>query len=37
MIILPCLQFFFQGGYLTYVFLLMFFFGMIFNITRWLR
>lgn len=34
MIILPCLPIFFEGGYLTYVFLLMFVFGMIFKILR---
>ena len=37
MIILPCVQFFLEGGYVTYIFLLMFFFGLIYQITRWLR
>lgn len=37
MIIVNCLQIFFQGGYLTYAFLLMFFFGLIFNVTRCIR
>ena len=32
MIILPCLPVFFDGGYLTYVFLLMFVFGLIFKL-----
>lgn len=30
MIILPCLPFVFNGGYITYVFLLMFVFGLLF-------
>lgn len=34
MIILPCLPFFFSGTYLTYVFLLMFVFGLIFSLIR---
>lgn len=32
MIILPSLPVFFTGGYLTYVFLLMFVFGLIFRL-----
>lgn len=32
MIILPSLEFFFTGGYLTNVFLLMFFFGLLLKI-----
>lgn len=32
MIILPCLPIFFDGGYLTYAFLLMFVFGLIFRL-----
>lgn len=34
MIILPCLEFFFTGSYLTYVFLLMFVFGLLFSLIR---
>lgn len=34
MIILPCLPVFFTGGYLTYIFLLMFVFGLLFKIIR---
>lgn len=32
MIILPCLEIFFHGGYMTYVFLLMFVFGLLFRL-----
>ncbi len=32
MIILPCLPTFFTGGYLTYVFLLLFVFSLIFKL-----
>lgn len=32
MIILPCLEFFFAGTYLTYIFLLAFVFGLLFKI-----
>lgn len=32
MIILPCLEFFFHGGYLTFVFLLLFVFSILFKI-----
>ena len=32
MIILPCLEFIFCGGYLTYIFLLLFVFGLIFRL-----
>lgn len=32
MIILPCLEFLFSGGYITYVFLLTFVFGLLFSI-----
>lgn len=32
MIILPCLPVFFSGGYLTYVFLLMFVFALLFRL-----
>lgn len=35
MIILPCLPIFFEGGYLTYVFLLMFVFGLLFKVMRY--
>lgn len=34
MIVLPCLPVFFTGSYLTYVFLLMFVFGLLFMIIR---
>lgn len=34
MIILSCLEFFFLGGYLTYVFLLLFVFGLLFSLIR---
>lgn len=34
MIVLPCLPIFFEGGYLTYVFLLMFVFSLIFIIVK---
>lgn len=37
MIILPCLPVFFSGGYLTYVFLLVFVFGLFFSIVRSFR
>ena len=32
MIILPCLELLFTGGYITYVFLLAFVFGLLFSI-----
>lgn len=32
MIILPCLEFVLHGGYMTYVFLLMFVFGLMFRL-----
>lgn len=34
MIILPCLPIFFEGGYITYIFLLMFVFGLLFTLIR---
>lgn len=34
MIILPSLPIFFTGGYLTYVFLLLFVFGLLFRLIR---
>ena len=34
MIILPCLPFMLQGGYVTYTFLLLFVFGLIFKLIR---
>lgn len=34
MIILPSIPIFFSGGYLTYVFLLMFVFGLFFRLFR---
>lgn len=34
MIILPCLEFLFAGGYVTYVFLLLFVFGLISKVVR---
>lgn len=35
MIIVRCLEFFFYGGYLTYVFLLMLIFSAMFKLMRW--
>lgn len=37
MIILPCLEFLFFGGYITYIFLLLFVFLLIFKILHFVR
>lgn len=34
MIVLPCLEVFFTGSYLTYIFLLLFVFGLLFSLIR---